>query len=328
MRGRQAFNIDGFKKYTPYEGKQDDKGYIYLQSSDGRILQTAITESLWMMKNITLKLVSEGKGQAVTVGSRRLHTGRSVEGPFRRRLAATGTDYELVETATHASLTYREMAELWNFGGDKHLEETVGAFFEQAVALDMLRVGFNGQRVAWPTDPDANPSGEDINVGWHALAKAFNGGSQVMTDAIALGDGGDFSNLDALADHLIKTKIPEALREDPRLVVLVGAELAAAQRLKLFNGADTPANTAGAQTALSAVAGRFAFVPPFMPGKRLTVTTLANLHIYTQEATQKARAEFNDEYGEYEHSYLRVEGYALQDGMLYAAVDESALTLK
>ncbi|HGY9166315.1 TPA: P2 family phage major capsid protein, partial [Escherichia coli] len=84
--------------------------------------------------------------------------------------------------------------------------------------------------------------------------------------------------------------IAEQFREDPRLVVLVGAELAAHQRLKLFNAADRPSDVNAAQMATSSVAGRFAFIPPFMPGKRLAVTTLDNLHIYTQAITRWFRA--------------------------------------
>lgn len=61
---------------------------------------------------------------------------------------------------------------------------------------------------------------------------------------------------------------------------------------------------------MSSVAGRFAFVPPFMPGKRLAVTTLSNLHIYTQKGSRRFRAEFVDDRCVYEHSYWRNEGYA------------------
>lgn len=316
------------KRFSAYNGDPNKDGWIYLQKSDGQLLNTALLESSWMMQNITLMPVREAEGQAFTVGSRQLHTGREISVRFRRRMVANGTPYTLTETETCAYLPYRDLVAMINTGTEGELERMMSAFFDQAVALDMLRIGFNGQHVGWPTKPDENPNGEDINKGWHTLAKAFNDGSQVVTDALTLGDGGDFPHLDALANHIIQTKIPEGLREDPRLVVMVGSELAAAERLRLFNGADTPANAAAAQSATSSIAGRFAFVPPFMPGKRLAVTTLSNLHIYTQEGTQKARAEFNDEESAYEHSYLRSEGYALQDGMMYAAVDESAITLK
>ncbi|EFS9642108.1 P2 family phage major capsid protein [Salmonella enterica] len=315
-------------RFFAYGGSPNKEDWIYLERSDGRLLNTALMESGWMMKNITLLPVKDAKGQAYTVGSRQLHTGREISKRFRCRIAANSTPFELAETETNAFLPYPDLVAMINTSKEGELERMMETFFDRAVALDMLRVGFNGLRVGWPTKPDENPNGEDINKGWHTIAKDFNNGSQVLTDAITLGAGGDFPHLDALANHIIQTKIPQGLREDPRLVVMVGSELAAAERLRLFNGADTPANAAAAQAATSSIAGRFAFVPPFMPGKRLTVTTLSNLHIYTQDGTQKARAGFNDEESAYEHSYLRNEGYALQDGMMYAAVDESAITLK
>ena len=190
----------------------------------------------------------------------------------------------------------------------------------------MLRVGFNGVAIAETPDPEANKKGEDVNIGWHALAKDYRSGQQVMSTPLTLGESGTWKNLDLLANHLITELIAEPYREDPRLVVLVGAELAANQRLKLFNSADRPADVNAAQMATSSVAGRFAFIPPCMPGKRLAVTTMDNLHIYTQAETRWFRAEFDDDQSEYVNSYLRNEGYALGEPELYAAVDESAIT--
>ncbi|EMA7646770.1 TPA: P2 family phage major capsid protein [Yersinia enterocolitica] len=319
------------KKYhkfiTERTNSEDGRVDVRLARADEIVMRTAMLESNWMMSNITLMDVKETKGQAVAIGSSGLHTGRVIEGRFNRVLDVDGTPFELVETDSCASLSYREMAALANYGSYGTFEETVDDFFQMAIVLDILRVGFNGQRIAMPTDPVNNPNGEDINRGWHTIAKDFNDGSQVSTAAVTLGDGGDFAHLDALTNNLIKSRIPKRFREDPRLVVLVGSELAAQQRLRLFNGADKPADISAAQMSVSSVAGRFAFVPPFMPGKRLAVTTLANLHVYTQENTRKIRAGFVDERSVYEQGYLRMEGYALQDGFMYAAVDEEALTL-
>lgn len=232
-------------------------------------LRIAMLESGWMMNGITLMDVDTEKGQAIEIGDSSLHTGRAIEGRFNKSLAVTGTDYILVETDSCASLPYGKMSAIANVGGMEHFTQSVSEFFGMAVSLDMLRIGLNGERIAYPTDPQNNTKGQDVNIGWHAIAKAFNNGSQVMTEVVSLGEGGDFPHLDALANHLIMQNIPEGFREDPRLVVMVGAELAAAERLRLFNAADRPADMAAAQMLTSSVAGRFAFVPPFMPGKRL-----------------------------------------------------------
>lgn len=219
------------------------------------------------------------------------------------------------------------MSNIYHTGMPDEFEDEVSAFFAQAYALDMLRVGFNGVAISETTDPETYKKGEDVNIGWHALAKTYGDGKQILTEPLSLGESGTWKNIDLLANHLITELIAEPFRDDPRLVVLVGAELAATQRLKLFNAADRPVDINAAQMVTSSVAGRFAFIPPFMPGKRLAVTTLENLHIYTQSSTRWFRAEFDDEENEYVNSYLRNEGYALGEPELYAAVDESAITL-
>jgi len=293
------------------------------------LLRVSMLESGWMMNNITLADVNESQGNAVSIGDNSLHTGRSVSGRFGKNIALNGTPYTLEETDSCAAISYDQMSLMINSGSGEQGEfnQKMSDFFGRAFTLDMLRVGFNGRMAAIPTNPAAYPKGEDVNLGWHSIAREFNEGSQVITDELVLGDGGDFAHLDALTNYLINKSIPEAFREDPRLVVLVGAELAAAERMRLFNGADRPADRAASQLLTSSVAGRFAFVPPFMPGRRLAVTTLDNLHIYTQRGSRRFRAEFVEDRCVYEHSYLRMEGYALGDGYLYAAVDESALKL-
>ncbi|EOZ1449215.1 P2 family phage major capsid protein [Enterobacter hormaechei] len=310
-------------------------GTNYQESSNRRfslskptenILRSSILESGWLINNITLRDVNAVSGNAINIGASELHTGRVHGGRFRKMLAINGTEFFLSETDTCARISYLDMSHIYHTGAQGEFDKSVSAFFSQAYALDMLRVGFNGESIADTTDPEINKKGEDVNIGWHALAKNYRGGQQVLTTPVTLGETGEWKNLDLLANHLITELIAEPYREDPRLVVLVGAELAAKQRLKLFNAADRPADVDAAQMAVSSVAGRFAFIPPFMPGKRLAVTTLDNLHIYTQSRTRSFRAEFDDEKSEYVNSYLRNEGYALGEPELYAAVDESAVT--
>ncbi|MFB4731607.1 P2 family phage major capsid protein, partial [Enterobacter hormaechei subsp. steigerwaltii] len=84
--------------------------------------------------------------------------------------------------------------------------------------------------------------------------------------------------LDAMASDLINAKIPAQFRNDPRLVVLVGADLVAAEQYRLFQAADRPTEKIAAQLLGNTIAGRQAIIPPFMPGKRMVVTPLSNLH--------------------------------------------------
>jgi len=320
----EAFHMD----FLSGAELSSSRGFSISDPSEN-LLRVSMLESGWMMNNITLADINESQGNAVSIGDNSLHTGRSVSGRFGKNIAFNGTPYTLEETDSCATISYDQMSLMINSGSGEQGEfnQKMSDFFGRAFTLDMLRVGFNGRMAAIPTNPAAYPKGEDVKLGWHSIAREFNEGSQVITDELVLGDGGDFAHLDSLTNHLINKSIPEAFREDPRLVVLVGADLAAAERMRLFNGADRPADRAASQLLTSSVAGRFAFVPPFMPGRRLAVTTLDNLHIYTQRGSRRFRAEFVENRCVYEHSYLRMEGYALGDGYLYAAVDESALKL-
>ncbi len=304
------------------------EGEFTISTPSENYLHIAMLESGWMMGSITLRDIDSSTGQAIEIGDNSLHSGRALSGRFKKKLTVNGTPFELVETDSCVSLSYEQLGQLANINGFDKFVALISDFFGRAVSLDMLRIGFNGEYAGLPTNPIENPKGEDINTGWHAIAREFNNGSQVITEKFSLGEGGDYPHLDALANQLIKDKIPEAFREDPRLVGLVGAELAAKERLRLFNAADRSlSDTAAAQLLTSSIAGRFAFVPPFMPGKRLAITTLENLHIYTQKGSRRFRAEFVDDSAEYQHAYLRNEGYALGNGFLYAAADENAITL-
>ena len=109
--------------------------------------------------------------------------------------------------------------------------------------------------------------------------------------------------------------------------MLVGADLVAAEQYRLYQKADRPTEKIAAQMLSDSIAGRPAMVPPFMPGKRMTVTTLANLHIYTQRGTRQRKAEFVEDRKQFENKYLRNEGYAVEYPELYAAIDESAVTI-
>jgi len=59
----------------------------------------------------------------------------------------------------------------------------------------------------------------------------------------------------------------------------------------------------------------------------MTVTTLSNLHIYTQRNTRQRKAEFVEDRKQFENKYLRNEGYAVEYPELYASFDESAVTV-
>ncbi|MFL4556260.1 phage major capsid protein, P2 family [Yersinia kristensenii] len=308
-------------------GVSDVGRYFSLTDPKETALRAALLESVEFLSMITCADVDQLSGQVVSVGNSGIFTGRKEGGRFIRKTGVDGNKYELVETDSGAALPW-DLLSIWaNAGGENEFFQLMQTFTNNSFALDMLRIGWNGTSVAKTTDPEANPSGEDVNIGWQARMKNFNDGIQVIDDAITLGEGGDFISLDAMAADLINSKIPAQHRSDPRLVVLVGADLVAAEQHRLYNKADRPTEKIAAQMLSSTIAGRPAIIPPFMPGKRMVVTPLANLHIYTQRNTRQRKAEFVDDRKQYENKYLRNEGYAVEEPELYASYDESAVTI-
>ncbi|WP_350624240.1 P2 family phage major capsid protein, partial [Pseudoalteromonas sp. 24-MNA-CIBAN-0067] len=88
-----------------------------------------------------------------------------------------------------------------------------------------------------------------------------------------------------IVTELKNTLIHPSLRSDPRLVVLVGADLTAEAQTQMMNQADKPSEQVAAQQMDKNIGGMRAYTPPFFPGKRIAITILSNLHIYTQKGT-------------------------------------------
>lgn len=301
--------------------------YFSLSDPKETQLRDALLESTEILNWITVEDVDQLSGQVVSVGSSGLHTGRIADGRFRRKVGVSGNDYKLVETDSCAEMRW-DLLSIWaNAGGEDEFFQRVQTFTTQAFALDMLRIGFNGKFVAASTDYEKYPNGEDVNIGWHEIVRKYKEGYQIMSDPVTLDQNGDYKSLDAMASDLINAKIPQQFRTDPRLVVLVGADLVAAEQYRLYQAADRPSEKIAAQMLQDTIAGRRAIIPPFMPGKRMVVTTLDNLHIYTQRNTRQRKAEFVEDRKQYENKYLRNEGYAVEYLDLYAAIDESAVTI-
>jgi P2 family phage major capsid protein len=293
------------------------------------VLRKALLESTEFLGMVTCLDVDQIAGQVVQVGVGGLYTGRKVEGRFKRSAGVDGNKFALAETDSCVRIDWSTLCTWANAGSEGQFVQLMSEFTNQSFALDMLRVGFNGTHVGANSDPDTYQLGEDINIGWQQLARNWNGGSQIITadadDKIYFDpDGaGDYKTLDEMASDLINTTIHPAYRNDPRLVVLVGTDLIAASQAKLYSEATKPTEQIAAQKLDKSIAGRPAFVPPFFPANGMWVTTLANLHIYTQRNTRKRKAADNDDTKGFENSYWRMEGYAIGDYLAFGSYEEA-----
>ncbi|EIU8982116.1 phage major capsid protein, P2 family [Salmonella enterica] len=308
-------------------GQVDTSRFFSLTDPKETQLRNALlqnSEFLSLLPNVLD--VDQVTGQVVSTGKPGIYTGRKKEGRFSRPLGVDGNEYQLRETDSGSYLAYSVLVVWANAGSEEEFFQRIQAFSNESFALDMLRVAFNGTSAAENTDPEANPNGEDVNIGWHQIVKTRSK-EQVITDAVTIGGvGADFIGLDAAVTDLVHSCIYEPMRNDPRLVVLASADLIGADATTMMNRIDRPTEKVAAQLIGRQIAGRTVYTPPFMPEGRLIVTTLDNLHIYTQRGTRKRKAEWNDDRKRFENNYLRMEGYAVEHDELYAAFDK--ITLK
>jgi P2 family phage major capsid protein len=292
-------------------------------------LRKAILASVEFLGMITCLDVDQVTGQVVQVGIGQLYTGRKKVGRFKGDIGVAGNNYELKETDSCASLSWATLCTWANAGNEGEFVKMVGEFVNTAFALDILRVGWNGTQAADTTDPEKYPLGEDVNKGWHQLAREWEGGRQIVKAGAGKKihfdpDGkGDYKTLDEMASDLINTTIDPLFRQDPRLVVLVGTDLVAAAQAKLYSEATKPTEQIAAQQLAKSIAGRRAYIPPFFPGKRMVVTTLDNLHCYTQRGTRKRKADDNQDHKCFDNQYWRMEGYAIGEYLAYGGFDEA-----
>ncbi|RQM39131.1 phage major capsid protein, P2 family [Erwinia psidii] len=290
-------------------------------------LRDALLQQSEFLRLVNMMDVDQIQGQVVNTGNPGLFTGRKSDGRFGRKMGVDGNEYRLYETDSGSYLEYALLVVWANAGSEDEFFQRIQAFSNESFALDILRVAFNGIEAAKDTDPEANPLGQDVNIGWHQIVKSRTP-EQIITDGVTLdrlGSGADFVSLDAAATDLIHTCIFEPYRNDPRLVVLVSADLIAADATSMMNRIDRPTEKVAAQLINREIAGRTAYTPPFMPEGRLIVTTLSNLHIYTQRGTRKRKAEWVDDRKRFENNYLRMEGYAVEHDVLYAAYEKITL---
>lgn len=291
-------------------------------------LRAALLESVEFLRMITTMQVDQIKGQVVKVGNYGLATGRKAGGRFTSSQGVDGHGYELTETDSCSATTWALLSTWANAGNLNEFMKLINQNATLRFALDMLRVGFNGVSAAATSDPVANPNGEDVNKGWHQIVKE-KAATQIVTDPIFFdpAGGGDYKTLDAIVTELKNTLIHPSLRNDPRLVVLVGNDLTAAAQTHMMNQADKPSEKVAAQQMDKNIGGMRAYTPPFFPGKRIAVTILSNLHIYTQKGTAHRKAKDEEDRKQFENSYWRNEGYAVEEFEAYAAVDEAAVTI-
>ena len=282
-------------------------------------LNDAITAKADFLERINIIPVSEIKGEKVFIGVNGPVTGRTNTKTTDRQAkdasALEHTTYELADTQSDVGLPYAKI-DAWAKFPD--FKDRYSAAVQKRIAQDRIVIGFHGTSAAAQTDLEANPKLQDVNKGWLQQLRE-DAPQQVLTEGatagkITLGAGGDYANLDALV-HDTKQMVDEILREDGDLVAIIGSDLLAADKAKLYTKqGDTPTEKERIENAqvISTYGGLPSFSVPNFPVNAVLVTSWDNLSIYFQDSSWRKQTVDNPKRSRVEDYNSRNEGYVIE----------------
>lgn len=294
-------------------------------------LNEKITHSSAFLSRINVIPVSEIKGEKVMLGTSGTVTGRTdtsnADRVARNVLGLDGQGYELFETHSDVALKYASIDAWAKF---PNFPQRYSAAVQKQIALDRIMIGWNGTSVAATTDRTANPLLQDVNKGWLQIARE-QAPEQVLAQGakvagkIQIGATGDYANLDALV-HDVSLMIDEEFRDGGDLIAIVGRELLAHDKAKLYAAqGDTPTEKERIEMAqvIATYGGLPTFTCPHFPGKGVVVTSWDNLSIYFQDTSWRRHIQENPKRSQVEDYNSRNEGYVIEQLGKFAAIESA-----
>ncbi|MDY7569393.1 phage major capsid protein, P2 family [Pseudomonas sp. CCC4.1] len=303
-----------------------------VEPSIAQELNDAITAKSDFLLRINVIGVSEIKGQKVFLGVSGPVTGRTnTSAKDREAKDASALDantYELSSTESDVGLPYAKI-DAWAKFPDFH--QKYSAAVQKQIALDRIMVGFHGTHAAPQTDIAAFPMLQDVNKGWLQIAREQIP-SQVLTEGdvagkVLLGAGGDYANLDALV-HDTKQMVDERLRDGGDLIAIIGSDLLAADKAKLYaKQGDVPTEKERIEEAqvIATYGGLPSFSFPFFPVDTVVVTSFDNLSLYYQDTSWRKQTIDNPRRSRVEDYNSRNEGYVIEQLEKFAMTENVEL---
>lgn len=295
-------------------------------------LNDAITAKSDFLQRINVIGVSEIKGQKVFLGVSGPVTGRTntttKDREARDVSALNDSTYELSSTESDVCLSYAKI-DAWAKFPEFH--QKYSAAVQKQIALDRIMVGFHGTHAAPQTDIVAFPMLQDVNKGWLQIARDKIP-EQVLTQGleagkVTLGEGGDYANLDALV-HDTKQMVDERLRDGGDLVAIIGSDLLAADKAKLYaKQGNVPTEKERIEEAqvIATYGGLPSFSFPFFPVDTVVVTSFDNLSIYFQDTSWRKQTIDNPKRSRVEDYNSRNEGYVIEQLEKFAMTENVEL---
>ncbi|MQT87333.1 phage major capsid protein, P2 family [Pseudomonas sp. FSL R10-2964] len=322
----QPLSAKGAKQYAELQeaiaetyGVERASKMFSVEPSVAQELNDSITAKADFLERINVVPVSEIKGEKVFIGVNGPVTGRTntktTDRVAKDASALEHTLYELADTQSDVGLPYAKI-DAWAKFPD--FKDRYSAAVQKRIAQDRIVIGFHGLNAAVQTDLAANPKLQDVNKGWLQQLRE-QAPQQVLKEGtvagkVTLGAGGDYANLDALV-HDTKQVVDEILREDGDLVAIIGSDLLAADKAKLYTKqGDTPTEKERIENAqvISTYGGLPAFSVPNFPVNAVLVTSWDNLSIYFQDSSWRKQTVDNPKRSRVEDYNSRNEGYVIE----------------
>ncbi|MFJ2287954.1 phage major capsid protein, P2 family [Pseudomonas iridis] len=322
----QPLSAKGAKQYAELQeaiaetyGVERASKTFSVEPSVAQELNDSITAKADFLERINVVPVSEIKGEKVFIGVNGPVTGRTntktTDREAKDASALENTTYELSDTQSDVGLPYAKI-DAWAKFPD--FKDRYSAAVQKRIAQDRIVIGFHGTHAAPQTDLAANPKLQDVNKGWLQQLRE-QAPQQVLKEGAAagkvkLGAGGDYANLDALV-HDTKQMVDEILREDGDLVAIIGSDLLAADKAKLYTKqGDTPTEKERIENlqVIATYGGLPSFSVPNFPVNAVLVTSWDNLSIYFQDSSWRKQAVDNPKRSRVEDYNSRNEGYVIE----------------
>lgn len=290
-----------------------------VEPSIAQELNDAITAKADFLQRINVIPVTEIKGEKVFIGVSGPVTGRTntktTDRVAKDASALENSTYELSSTESDVGLPYAKI-DAWAKFPDFH--QRYSAAVQKQIALDRIMVGFHGVKTAAQTDIEAYPMLQDVNKGWLQQLRE-QAPQQVLKEGktpgkVTMGPGGDYENLDGLV-HDTKQMVDERLRDGGDLVAIIGTDLLAADKAKLYaKQGDTPTEKERIEDAqvIATYGGLPSFSVPFFPVNGVLVTSWDNLSIYFQDSSWRKQTVDNPKRSRVEDYNSRNEGYVIE----------------
>ncbi|MGG2018885.1 phage major capsid protein, P2 family [Pseudomonas sp. S8] len=290
-----------------------------VEPSIAQELNEAITAKSDFLQRINVLPVTEIKGEKIFLGVSGPVTGRTntktTDREAKDASALDNSTYELSSTESDVGMPYAKI-DAWAKFPDFH--QKYSAAVQKQIALDRIMVGFHGVKAAEQTDIEAYPMLQDVNKGWLQQLRE-QAPQQVLKEGntpgkVTIGPSGDYANLDALV-HDTKQMVDERLRDGGDLVAIIGSDLLAADKGKLYaKQGDTPTEKERIEDAqiIATYGGLPSFSVPFFPVNGVLVTSWDNLSIYFQDSSWRKQTVDNPKRSRVEDYNSRNEGYVIE----------------